>query len=325
MDYNIVNIYIEYIKKKYLELFKILLRGKYQKEMCLPFVERYINVRYYNETNYLPIKDFLNRINRELVDLVNVLANDENLDDLKNIVALFGYIVYFDDVAEVTNDMELIDTLVEDDIIRISNKQECKSELKEWYIDFKKDKEKFHSSLLTKDFNLLEDRLYRKLYYLVLEHNVKISNLYSEYAVEKAYNSGTIGEDKLFITYILASNLVLDNAIKLDFSRYYMVSFASTLFEKEKKCARLLNVLNNPLTKKFVSIRITYTDYKNNKNNIDKLINEGYSFGLELDSKYTGETRELVLFPYILVKEDSEEYTMLSREKHLLKSKIIKI
>ena len=167
--------------------------------------------------------------------------------------------------------------------------------------------------------------MYRKLFYLSLEHNVKISNLYSEFAIEKAYTTGTVGEDKLFITYILASSLVLENAINLDFSRYYLVPVASTLFEKEKKCTRLFKIFDNQLCKKFISIWITYSDYKKNKKKIDDLISEGYSFGIELDSKYTGVSSELVLFPYIFVYEDSPEYEMLERDKERLKSKIIKL
>ena len=325
MNYNIIEEYISFNREKYLELFKIMLGNHYQKYLCSLFIDRYIDVRYFNETNYLTEKDFINRINKELIDLTEKLAQDDNVEDIKNIVALFGYIVYFDDVCVVSQDMELINTMVTDDIIKIDNKEELKSVIKEWYVDLKKKKELFNNTINTKDFNLLEVRLYKKLHYLELEHNVKISNLYSEYAIDKAYNSGVVNEDKLFITYILASSLVLNNAINLDFSRYYLVPMASTLFEKEKKFERLLNVINNLLAKKFISIRITYTDYKNNKVKINKLINEGYSFGIELDSKYTGNTSELVLFPYIFVYDETPEYEMLMREKDRLKSKIIKL
>ena len=325
MNYNIIEEYLSFNREKYLEFFKILLGSRYQKYLCALFIDKYISVRYFNETNYLTEKDFIKRINKELVDLTEKLANDDNIEDIKNIVALFGYIVYFDDICVVTQDMELINTLVTDDVIKIRNKEELKQSIKDWYISLKKGKEKFNNTLMTKDFSLLEVRLYRKLYNLELEHNVKISNLYSEYAIDKAYNSGTVNEDKLFITYILASDLVLNNAINLDFSRYYMVPLASTLFEKEKKFTRLINVINNGLAKKFISIRITYSDYKKNKNKINDLISEGHSFGIELDSKYTGNTSELVLFPYIFVYEDTPEYEMLMREKDLLKSKIIKL
>ena len=325
MNYNIIEEYISFNREKYLEFFKIILGNHYSKYLCSLYIDKYIDVRYYNETNYLTEKDFINRVNKELVDLTKKIAEDDNIEDIKNIVALFGYIVYFDDVCVVSQEMELINTLVTDDTIKISNKEELKQPIKEWYIGLKKGKEKFNNTIRTKDFSLLEVRLYKKLHYLELEHNVKISNLYSEYAIDKAYNSGTVNEDKLFITYILASSLVLNNAINLDFSRYYLVPFASTLFEKEKKFARLINVIDNALAKKFISIRITYSDYKKNKSKINDLISAGYSFGIELDSKYTGITSELVLFPYIFVYEDTPEYEMLMREKDLLKSKIIKL
>ncbi len=325
MDYNVIEEYISFNREKYLEFFKIILGSHYQKYLCSIFIDRYINVRYYNETNYLTEKDFVNRINKELVDLTKKLADDDNIDDIKNIVALFGYIIYFDDVGIINHDMELINTLVTDDIIKVEKKDDLKQLIKDWYTSLKKGKEIFNNAISTKDFNLLEKRLYKKLNYLELEHNVKISNLYSEYAIDKAYNSGIVNEDKLFVTYILASSLVLNNAINLDFSRYYLVPIASTLFEKEKKFMRLINVINNPLSKKFISIKILYSDYKKNKSKINNLINDGYSFGIELDEKYTGNTSELVLFPYIFVNEDSPEYEMLMREKERLKSKIIKL
>lgn len=325
MDYNIVNKYIDFVRDNFLNFFRLVLGNRYQKNLTQIFIDKYIDVRYYNETNYLTTKDFINRINKELIDLAEKIGKDDNIEDIKDIVALFGYLVYFDDVCVVEEEVELINVLIDDELIRVSNKDTTRAEVITWYKKFKDGKEQFNSALSTKDFALLEIKIYKKLHYLTLEHNVKISNLYSEYAIDKAYNSGIINEDKLFITYILASILVLNNAINLDFSRFYLVPIASTLFEKEKKFARLLKVLDNQLCKKFISIRITYTDYKNNKRKIDDLISEGYSFGLELDSKYTGNINELVLFPYIFVYDDSPEYEMLMRGKDLIKSKIIKL
>ena len=147
----------------------------YQKYLCSIFIDRYINVRYYNETNYLTEKDFVNRINKELVDLTKKLADDDNIDDIKNIVALFGYIIYFDDVGIINHDMELINTLVTDDIIKVEKKDDLKQLIKDWYTSLKKGKEIFNNAISTKDFNLLEKRLYKKLnyvyYFLVLVTN----------------------------------------------------------------------------------------------------------------------------------------------------------
>ena len=84
MDYNIVDKYINFIRESYMDLCKIVFKSNCKKELCLAFIEKYITVRYYNETNYPGEKDFINRINKELLDLLDKLVLDDNLDDLKN-------------------------------------------------------------------------------------------------------------------------------------------------------------------------------------------------------------------------------------------------
>ena len=325
MNYNIIDEYIKYIKKSFSSLFKIVFKDAFKKSFYVTFLDKYISVRYYDETNYHGEKDFIKRINRELVDIYGDIIDEDNVDDLKNMIAFFAYVVYFDDILIVEKDMEIINSLINDSLFNFENKDELKQQIKDWYISFKEGKERFNNVIETKYFNVVEEKLCRNLSYLVLEHNVKISNLYSEYAINKVYTTGIINEDKLFITYILASHMVLNNAINLDFSRKYMVPIASSLFEKEKKFVRLINILNNPLAKNSISIRITYTDYISNKNKIDKLINEGYSFGLEIDEKYSGNLTELILFPYVLIDGENEYYEMFISNKDVIRSKIIKI
>ena len=325
MNYNIIDEYIKYIKKSFTNLFKIVFKDAFKKSFYVTFLDKYIDVRYYDETNYHKESDFIKRINKELIDIYGDIIDEENMDDLKNIVAFFAYVVYFDDILIVEKDMEIINALVNDSIFNFENKEELKQQIKEWYVSFKEGKEKFNSVVETKYFNIVEEKLERNLNYLVLKHNVRISNLYSEYAINKAYTTGIVNEDKLFITYILASHMVLNNAINLDFSRKYMVPIANSLFAKEKKFLRLVNILNNPLAKKSIYIRITYKNYINNKNKIDKMINEGYSFALEIDDKFSGNLTELILFPYVLINEENEYYETLMSKKDILSAKIIKI
>ena len=325
MEYNIINEYVKFLMRQYNGFFKIVLGDKYQKKLCDPFLDRYITVRYYNETSYSREKDIIDRLNKELVDVFEEVVDDENEDTLKNIVALFGYIVYFDDIYFVEDISQLIDTLVDDENIKIEHSDNIKKDLKSWYLNLKKLKDKFNSTIITKDFDLIERRLYRKIFQLVLQHNVKISNLYSEFAISKAYNSGLVSEDKLFVTFILGSSLILTSAIILDFSRHYVVDFVSSLFGKEKKMSRLFNIIDNPLAKKFFHLRISYYDYLNNKEKINKLINDGFSFGIIIDDHFDENINELVLFPYIFIREDSEFYDMIVKEKENIKSKIIKL
>ena len=79
-------------------------------------------------------------LNKELVDVYEDVytINDENM--LKNIVALFGYILYFDEVYQVTEDVQLVDALIKDENIKIDHDDETKKELREWYIAYRKNK-----------------------------------------------------------------------------------------------------------------------------------------------------------------------------------------
>ena len=105
MSYNIIEEYLSFLKKSYLNFFKIIFKNKYSKEQSLPFIDRYLNVRYCNETNYYNEKDLIKRVNKELIDLLNKNATEDNVDYLKNVVAVFAYLVYFDDICYVTQDM----------------------------------------------------------------------------------------------------------------------------------------------------------------------------------------------------------------------------
>ena len=50
MDYNIITEYTTFIKKELLEFYKIALDKAYVKSLIDPFLNKYINVRYYNES-----------------------------------------------------------------------------------------------------------------------------------------------------------------------------------------------------------------------------------------------------------------------------------
>ena len=325
MEYNIISEYVDYIKKTYLSFFRILLKNKYNRSICEKFVNKYIDVRYYNETNYPKIKDILNRVNKELVDVYEDVytINDENM--LKNIVALFGYILYFDEVYQVTEDVQLVDALIKDENIKIDHDDETKKELRDWYIAYRKNKNKFDGLFESKEFGLLENQIYRKTYMLKLEQNVKISNLYSEYAIDRSFNTGVINEDKQFITYIMASNLILTNAKRLDFSRKYIVDLPNSLFSKIKKMNRLFEILNNPLAKKEIIVKLCYNDYIKNRDMITSRINKGYLFALEIDDNFDGNMDEFVLFPYVLVDEENEYYDAIMNEKDKIDTKIVRI
>ncbi len=323
MDYNIVLKYISFVKREYLDFFSILFRNKYQKKLFEEFMDSYILVRYYNETDFHNEKDFMVRINKELIKIYEKNKNIYDEDLLRNIVALFAYVVYFDDVYEDENSASLIDDLVQDENIQIKDKEELKEQLLDWYLDLKENKEKFHNTINTKEFSIFKKRVSTKTYEITLDHNVKISNLYSDYAINKAFNSQIVNEDKEFVMAILTSHEVLKNAINLDFTKRYIFELVPSIVEKEKKMKRLFSILDNPLSKRYISAKITYEDYLNNKSIYDSYIVDGYSFSVVIDSKFKGNIKSLVLFTYIYISENNEYYKDIVNAKKELMPKII--
>ena len=179
MDYNIILKYTSYLKKEFIDFFRIVFDNNYSKKTVMLFVQKYLDVRYYNDTKYPNERDFLKRINKELVDIYKELASKENEETLKNIVALFGYIIYFDDIGSFVEERELISNLLSDENITIKYKDGVKKELLTWFVRLKKNKEEFINTIASREFNVSEKRLTRNTYKVNLEHNIRISNLYS--------------------------------------------------------------------------------------------------------------------------------------------------
>lgn len=325
MENNIINIYIKLIKSKFLEFFRITLKNKYQKNQVEPFIDEYINVRYYNETDYSKERNFVARLNKDLLDVYNENVVDSNEETLKTIFALFGYLMFLDDTNNDDKNLNIIRMLSEDRKIKIDLSNELYEEIKNWYYSFKESKSKFQVTVNSKHFQIEKKNVYRNIDFEVkLDYNIKTPNLYSEYAIEKSFNSGVINEDKLFIEYILTCYEVLKEAISYDYAKRYIVEFANTLYEKDKKINRLFSILNNPLAKKQISIKINYSDYINNKEFINSKIKDGYSFAIVLD-EVIDDLDELILFSYVYVFENSEMFDIIEKNKDNINSKIIKI
>ena len=231
----------------------------------------------------------------------------------------------FDDTDVFTEEIDLINTLMEEENIKFKRDEETKKDLIAWCKNLKKKKDEFNDSVLCKEFNLVEKRICTGTFKLELQHHVKISNLYSEYAIKKVYSSGKTNEDKAFVTYVLASLEALENAKNVDFSKHYVVSFPSSLFEKSKKIQRLFSAINNTLAKKTISIMIYYSDYLSNKVLINNYIKEGYSFGIIIDNTYDYDASGLIIFDYVFIASNSEFYDAIIDSKDKIKTKIIVI
>ena len=165
----------------------------------------------------------------------------------------------------------------------------------------------------------------KKVYNVVLDYDIAIPKLYSEFAISKVYTTGIINEDRLFVEYYLVTSKLLSELVKCDYSNYYLVEFAVSLFLKKEKLLRLLNIIDNDIAKDRISLKINYSDYIDNKDTILDLINKGYNFTLILDDTYSNSAQEkksvLSLFKYIMISVDSNNYKFFEGEEKIIKIK----
>jgi len=323
MNTNIIVEYTDFIKRQIIEFYNIVLKEQFDKELITPFLEKYILVRYYNETIYSKEKDIIERITKEMEKIVFEITTPENEEQIKNIYSLFGYLLYFDDCYFLEDDKELINLFFRDKILKIDFTDSTKEEIKIFLSEFRNNKIRFSNVLISNQFHLTEKRLKRNYYRLTLGHDVKISSLYSESAIEKAFNTGSINEDKLFVLFIMASNLVLQNAIGLDFTRHYIIDIIPNLYTKDKKIDKLFKTIDNVLTQKYLIFNIKYSDYLIHKEKIDFLIHKGYSFAITIDEDFDEDYNKLIIFSCVLLYKDHEKYDIIKENKNKMTSQLI--
>ena len=322
---NIIEKYIKYVENFLLNYYRLLLNTSYERKMVDPFINKYIDVRYYNNSIYEKEQNFIERINKELKLVAKelIVQNQEKTEKIKNIFALFGYILYIDDCLPYTNLKTLLKTLFEDENIKLTYDLETKEKFTELVKNFINQKKEFLKLFNSKEFNLKFKRLKRNLFLTELEQNCNINPLYSEYAINKAFKTGIVLENKFYLTCLLLSGEVLKNTINLDYNKNYVVDFPITLFTKSKKINRYLKVLENNMVLNKINLRFYYKDYLKNKESINKIINMGYSVSIVLDETFIDDYDSLILFSYVFIYEKYDYYDIIIDSKDTINTTIV--
>lgn len=323
MTVNVFEQYIELTKKQINSYMKLVFDKEYNKKYTDFFVEKYIDVRYlgYYEDNIngtlrKKIIYYLKQTEENMV-----INNIEDRELIEKICVFFYYVFYFDDVVccnDLRKKIEKIAKLKE----RILDKKKpdfeelLYNEMKKW-IELK---ERFIEKFESKEFYLKLTNYLDTLniYRVNLKHNIKFPIEYSEFILNKAFDMGTIKEDKLFIEYYLISIQVLKNIIKHNFDKKYIIQFSDTIFKKTKKIKSLLNIINNVAVQDRVCLKIRYEDFLVNKENIYELMREGYKIAIILDNSFKVEFKNverLKMFEYVIVNKKLEHYQEIKENK----------
>ena len=321
MTINIMNEYIEITKKQISEYMRLVFEEKFNQNYCDIFMERYINIRYFNyyendiETTRRKLLDHLKQVGEEII--INNI-NDRELIELMRI--FFYYVLYFDNVTyykDLRNKIEQIGKVKIKRIGQNLNEEELYYKMK----DYIRQKEELINDFSSEEFFIKLSKYPNKsnVFRINLKYNnIKFPLEYSEFAINKAFQMGLVNEDKLIVEYYLAVLQILKDIIKQNFKRKYIVEFAATLLKKTKKIKSILNIINNAAIQDKISLKIKYEDFLKNKQEIYDLMRDGYKITVILDNSFEPNFKDiesLQMFEFVIINQGLEYYEEVINSK----------
>ena len=318
MTINVMDEYLEILKKYINKYMKLIFEYRYSKEICERYISKYIDVRYYDfykeelDQGLTLRKKVMHIFRKESEKLGEIYP--ENVNNINNMCLFFYYIMYFDNVIYCKNKEKQIENIYKLRI-KLLNKEneEIKTELNQLFTEWNNEKENFFEKFEDKEFNIKISNYKnsKNVYRINLEHKIKFPILFSEIAINKAFNTGLINEDKLYIEYYLTALKIIKDIVKQDFKKQYIVEFADSLLSKEKKIKGILNIIDNPVIQEKINLKIRYEKYMQYKNEIHELMRKGYKIAIIVDNSfdvnYTN-LEKLDLFSYVLVSNTLYKY-----------------
>lgn len=332
MASNVMQEYIKMTQDEVISYIKLIFERSYSKKIALRYMNAYLNVRFYNfypkDDNLTFRKNYLNAIKEEEANIVRAMPEKKKL--IENMGLFFYYILYFDKISYRVDIDEIIEKLykIRKKLLRKDNK-DFKENFRNTYEEYADKKEKFLKKFETEEFYLkvTDYEGANNANRVNLKYNIKFPMLYSTQAIENVFNSGLVAEDKLFVEYNLMSFEIIQDILKGNFKRQYIIEFNTNLFKKKRKLASLLNVINNSAVQDKVNLKITYKEFLQNKDNIYELMRDGFKFAVILDNSFEPEYanfERLNAFYYTIASKKLDYYDKVITNESIIK-RLIKI
>lgn len=332
MASNVMQEYIKMTQDEVISYIKLIFERSYSKKIALRYMNAYLNVRFYNfypkDDNLTFRKNYLNAIKEEEANIVRAMPEKKKL--IENMGLFFYYILYFDKISYRVDIDEIIEKLykIRKKLLRKDN-EDFKENFRNTYEEYADKKEKFLKKFETEEFYLkvTDYEGANNANRVNLKYNIKFPMLYSTQAIENVFNSGLVAEDKLSVEYNLMSVEIIQDILKGNFKRQYIIEFNTNLFKKKRKLASLLNVINNSAVQDKVNLKITYKEFLQNKDNIYELMRDGFKFAVILDNSFEPEYanfERLNAFYYTIASKKLDYYDKVITNESIIK-RLIKI
>ena len=317
MTINIMNEYIELTKKQINEYMKLVFEEKFNQTYCNLFIERYINIRYFNyyenefhESTRKKILEHLKIVGEEII--INNIQDRELIETMR---VFFYYVLYFDNVVYY-KDLKQKISKINKVKKRVFNTEtyDFEEKLYQKMQEIMNEKEELIKRFSSEEFYIkltnYPDKL--KVYRVNLKfQNIKFPLEFSDFAINKAFQMGLVSEDKLVIEYYLVVLQILKDVLKLNFKKKYVLEFAETLLKKPKKIRGFLNIINNPIIQEKISLKIKYEEFLKNSETVFELMREGYKITVILDNSFEPNFKNiesLQMFEFVIINRNLKNY-----------------
>lgn len=314
---NIASEYISFSQDSIKKYLMLILDHYFDQNIYDDMINAYINTRYYNLYPSVSLKLEENIVYYLKKSVLNI--DEKFKDKARYMFKMFKYMLYFDGAFECDSVRKLISEIKMFRLIELKlSDSNFESKLYNMLEEDLITKKKFLDSFSDNNFSMKYLKVKDNIFYCILEHNLKFSKLYSEYAIEKVFSNKAISEQKLFVSYSLACVRALEDVIKGNFNNVYILDYVFSLVSKPKKNQRLLKTIDNDIIKEKLVLKIKYSDYISNHDWVYDLTRRGFKIALEIDSsfEFSEENNKLFkIFAFIITSDrklyDSSQYEII--------------
>lgn len=316
MAQNIMNEYIKLTKEHMNRYMKLILRNDFDSSIFDEFWESYLNARYYDLNGYKSDntlkEEILLELNKKKDKLKERHSTKRKL--IEDMYLFLNHLIYFDKISpnkDLEKTIEDINYLCKELLGREENS--FKDTLRESLMTNTKEVEELLKKFECQDFyiSISNYRTIKNVYRVNLKYNFRMPMVYSNLAINKAFTTGTVNEDKLFIEYSLISIQIIQDIIRGNFKKQYVVEFADSLFEKGQKLERVLKTVENQAIQDKLNFKIEYNTFLENKMMVYDFIKRGFRFAVIIDEKFDGtleSIEKLKVFSYVMINENAKWY-----------------
>ena len=259
------------------------------------FVDGYIDFKYkrQNEHQYKNLKTYKKLVNNELerirvslIKEVNRSYTDEYVNSVFNMFLLINSI---DTIENVNVEKVLSDF----DGLNFINKEVFIKKIMKIYKLYYNIYFDYYNKLTVDKFELIynnkvnTENLFEpgELTVTNISSSIQFSKIFSDYIINKTYNSDVILEDIREVQLKLISFNILNDLMRFNNKKKYVISLPSSLFSKERKVRTILGAVNDNFSQSKLFILIDIEALNFNFNELVKLRREGYKFIVQVSAE----------------------------------------